>query len=1053
MQSSVTTFPQVDCVDYYDQVDVTDDSTQCTIDLAPRVQGHIRQVPVDIQNNMGTAVRGRVKFTSFSVKGDAGDQFHMQVSCSSFRSRVPTTVVVRPCRPGAALDPQYLCKICPEGTYSPTGMACLPCPPGGVCKHVDFDGKTIGTVVPATKTGWWLYEAPYTRLRDFCSVGGGKECKYDDPARQNCWKYNTRCKDQVERCALDESGTHCDETKSCVPLVTETAATRFNCIESAEHPETSRLHFYRCVDRRACKGLEKFPGFDLTSRNVSSQIKTMWVRNEVNPLAVTPVHGSEKFSVWGGDSSCHEGYRGPKCSRCQKGWYRAASGCLQCIGGDTEREVSITIYVGMATMASAVMITLLATYLQDDGETRLKRLVTYPVRLCCRSRKLKKVSSTKVHVAGQKDTEEAAENQGAENSGAVLRVEKFKVMLTWMQIFAQIKSNYNIPWHHVVTDYMEYFAVVNIDLLEVMAVECLVPEAFTAYWISFRTAMAIPIVGLLLLVLISVVGRQVYHFKLLRIPRRCILTGEPVRVWLKKSDFQRLRYKLTKDALEKAEAETGGGDDVITDAMVKAEMKESDIGGMLSPSGSVLPGASRKLGIAELKEVLIHNRIAWKKRVLTRLNYIMYHNKLWKLYFWLLLLSYPSATTRIMRVFKCEPLGRRSFLTAHLETRCYNSEHQLNMVIAGVGVVVFVVGIPAFIIGILWKARNKNVGWKCKQAMHNETVKEMMLHEAKIDSHLNRKIWIQPNGDKEALKVIASYVRTCNFRSFRVFNRFGMVYFAYAEHAWYYEVVELLRRFCLNGLIVLIYPGEAFQVVVGIVFCLFFLVLVMWTYPYKLRSDQALANAAHLQLLVTLLCGLQTIANIHYLGGSTDPAKHDREKAISGMVVVVSSALLCLFWFLSVVYEAFVGVEQRRSKRFRQLRDLQLKRTRKKQQQEQLQQLQQQALHPTAKQPISTNESKAADLDLDALLHTMASGVNDQVSTSSAAAVQQPLPNNDDADFDDAFASLLDEHNDDYDALAEASAHKNELHSLVDSNGAAAKARPGNAMQPTNVIF
>ena len=42
---------------------------------------------------------------------------------------------------------------------------------------------------------------------------------------------------------------------------------------------------------------------------------------------------------------------------------------------------------------------------------------------------------------------------------------------------------------------------------------------------------------------------------------------------------------------------------------------------------------------------------------------------------------------------------------------------------------------------------------------------------------------------------------------------------------------------------------------------------------------------------------------------------------------------------------------------------------------------------------------------------------------------------------------------DDYDASAEASAHRNELHSLVDSNGTAAKARAGNAMQPTNVIF
>ena len=80
------------------------------------------------------------------------------------------------------------------------------------------------------------------------------------------------------------------------------------------------------------------------------------------------------------------------------------------------------------------------------------------------------------------------------------------------------------------------------------------------------------------------------------------------------------------------------------------------------------------------------NTQLFKKRVFIRFNHLAYNNKLFNLFFVVLMLIYPSICLRVTRFFKCDHIGHLHVLGSDLYTTCFDTEWTLMAVPAVVSV-------------------------------------------------------------------------------------------------------------------------------------------------------------------------------------------------------------------------------------------------------------------------------------------------------------------------------------------------------------------------------
>lgn len=518
-----------------------------------------------------------------------------------------------------------------------------------------------------------------------------------------------------------------------------------------------------------------------------------------------------------------------------------------------------------------------------------------------------------------------------------LRPEKFKIALSFIQIFAEFKRNYGIKWPEATAEYMRRFAGFNLDILQIAATECIEK---TSYYFGLQFVTIFPFVIGVALACIVLYGRALYHRRLQKIPRKCVKSGQPILEWIPESKFMQMRQVITRVALQDAYHHFAK----VTDEMVTAEMAESMRSKLsLKASGYQIMNApaSVQKGSQEHQVIIRTNVAVWKKRILLRMNHINFNNKTFKLFFWMLLLAYPSVSVRVMRIFNCREFGFTSkqgdVISEHriaqfLETPCYDSTWDGYLGLAVIAMLLFVIGIPVLFFVMLYRARENGIAWKWRCCQDNEHLKKHLIGEARADAEISNEFFQEPINSAEERACVTRFLRRLNFRGHRTYSSLGFIYFAYSDRCWWYEVVELSRKLFLNGIICLIYPGSISQVVFGAFICFVYLIAVTSIYPYKTASDQYLAVACHVQLFVTLICGLCLKASIPFMGQpiAADPElKRQQEQSLVEGVVIASHALILVSFVLSVIYEKYSNGEQVKLDRAIAIREQKLKEARK----------------------------------------------------------------------------------------------------------------------------
>jgi predicted outer membrane repeat protein len=204
--------------------------------------------------------------------------------------------------------------------------------------------------------------------------------------------------------------------------------------------------------------------------------------------------------------------------------------------------------------------------------------------------------------------------------------------------------------------------------------------------------------------------------------------------------------------------------------------------------------------------------------------------QLFSLWMLMLNLAYPNINSVTMKTFVCLELDTgESFLKADLSLACDDAAYSFYYNWALGSVFCFSLGIPALFFSLLYNNRG-----------------QIYPHDPVSGEPMDMMTVCESRRENPAIMHLQ------------------FLYDHYEPRYYWWECVELLRKFMLTGLLVFFAPsepisgidGSATQTVMGLFICVIFLVLYSFCQPYMESSDDVVMVGTEYQLFLMLLLGL-----------------------------------------------------------------------------------------------------------------------------------------------------------------------------------------------------
>jgi len=172
----------------------------------------------------------------------------------------------------------------------------------------------------------------------------------------------------------------------------------------------------------------------------------------------------------------------------------------------------------------------------------------------------------------------------------------------------------------------------------------------------------------------------------------------------------------------------------------------------------------------------------------------------WTLLIWLLLLEYPLLCRAPLATFDCISVNSESLLRSDVRVSCDTASWRGWAGLSGVAILVYCLGLPAvFLIA----------AYRC---------------------HMSEDVCAQ--------------------------QKIALLVASYRDGVWFWEGLELVRKFVLTSVILQVFPGSKLQIWFGAAVCMMSLVHHVALQPYAKRTSQRTQSAALTQLALTYLAAL-----------------------------------------------------------------------------------------------------------------------------------------------------------------------------------------------------
>lgn len=178
----------------------------------------------------------------------------------------------------------------------------------------------------------------------------------------------------------------------------------------------------------------------------------------------------------------------------------------------------------------------------------------------------------------------------------------------------------------------------------------------------------------------------------------------------------------------------------------------------------------------------------------------------WKVGLFFVFLVYPSVSSTVLKMWHCRSIEGTWYLYADYRITC-DGDWNTYAAIAGVAFVVYPLGVPLTFFYLLRSQQ---------EALHDESHPDFP----------------------------------------HVSARLSFLYRSYEPQAWYWEVVMLMQKLLLTGLLIFIRPQTSTQLVAGFAISIFFFLLHIKTNAYVEDLEDELQFCAMLSVTLTLFGGL-----------------------------------------------------------------------------------------------------------------------------------------------------------------------------------------------------
>jgi hypothetical protein len=197
----------------------------------------------------------------------------------------------------------------------------------------------------------------------------------------------------------------------------------------------------------------------------------------------------------------------------------------------------------------------------------------------------------------------------------------------------------------------------------------------------------------------------------------------------------------------------------------------------------------------------------------------------------ILFVIFAPSSTIILQTFVCEDFDDgTSYMYADYHLSCHTNTHQFYVLYAAFMVLLYPIGIPLFYLYLLWS------NLSAINPPTKRVVKETERHIVSSEIIQLEKLNLRDNDDN--------------------ITHLSFLFESYRPGAWYFEVIECLRRLFLTAIPSLILPGTAVQTIIVLIFSMIFSFLYAELKPFVVHSDSIAAIGAEWGLTLTLLMGL-----------------------------------------------------------------------------------------------------------------------------------------------------------------------------------------------------
>ncbi|RHY03307.1 hypothetical protein DYB36_007834, partial [Aphanomyces astaci] len=414
--------------------------------------------------------------------------------------------------------------------------------------------------------------------------------------------------------------------------------------------------------------------------------------------------------------------------------------------------------------------------------------------------------------------------------GVYLSPEKIKILIGFFQIFGNLKKTYEVQWPNTVNSAMDSTSKFNLK-------------------------------------------------KLSSIPRNCTRCGHPVRESYSRRVYERLPATLAQggkvppklrqslhrlSCLVDSEPDANAPDDRKIKRELGISTVKTDVLSVYPsrhlqhqcPSDDVLSG---KL----LDRTLRANLRVWQARTKLRMNYHSYKNKCFKLFMWLLLILYPNVCQYILNIFNCQEIGNKYYMVVDRSLACYDAQWGFYSLFGFVGLGAWVAGVPLFFYIVINRVRTANIRERMSilknpryRYLRHKWTRNMRAYFATRGRYIKEHEFYDVEND-----LLYEYMCYLNMTDSVNRLRVGFIYQNYVPEFWWFEVLELLRKLFMNGLVIFVHNNPVLKAVLSITWSILLMSGILYYRPYVAWSNNLVSSMTQFQLILTLWVGLVLVLN------------------------------------------------------------------------------------------------------------------------------------------------------------------------------------------------